>query len=102
MRTDNRQQTTDNRQQTTDKPIALPPAAHARTRGNNTADFSSVRISVFRKKVTELYAGPGGGGAQCLRMRFKWLPVVRASPWYYVRLQLMPVKHVRVTVCERA
>ena len=27
----------------------------------STADFSSVRISVFRKKVTELYAGPGGG-----------------------------------------
>ena len=29
-----RQQMTDNRQQTTDKPTALPPAAHARTRGN--------------------------------------------------------------------
>ena len=30
-----RRQTTDDRQQTTDKPIALPPAAHARTRGND-------------------------------------------------------------------
>ena len=33
-----RRQTTDDRQQTTDKPIALPPAAHARTRGKNYKD----------------------------------------------------------------
>ena len=33
---------TDNRQQTTDKPIALPPAAHARTRGNNQIKWNEI------------------------------------------------------------
>ena len=42
MLTDDRQQTTDDRQQTTDKPIALPPAAHARTRGNNVISLVAI------------------------------------------------------------
>ena len=40
-----RQQTTENGQQTTDKPIALPLAAHARTRGKYYIGHLFVQMS---------------------------------------------------------
>ena len=49
-----RQQTTDDRQQTTDKLIALPPAAHAHTRGNNNNIMNGVKASLVFEKLMPL------------------------------------------------
>ena len=37
-----------NRRQMTDKPIALPPAAHARTRDNNKARHNKIQIATVQ------------------------------------------------------
>ena len=60
---------TDNRQQTTDKPIALPPAAHARTRGNYDETYDEIYDVIAMKTVSKCLA----------RMKDCWDPEFKPS-----------------------